>query len=57
MSQTIDRDAVAVYKRLWRYVMPHKLIGLIAVIGMSATALIEAGLVYLLEPWMCSASS
>jgi len=32
--------------------MPHKLIGLIAVIGMAATALIEAGLVYLLEPLM-----
>ena len=29
-----------------------KLIGMIAVIGMTATALIEAGLVYLLEPLM-----
>ena len=52
MSDTLDRDTVAIYKRLWRYVMPHKLIGLIAVIGMAATALIEAGLVYLLEPLM-----
>ncbi len=52
MSDTLERDTVAVYKRLWRYVMPHKLIGLIAVIGMAATALIEAGLVYLLEPLM-----
>jgi len=32
--------------------MPHKLIGLIAIIGMAATALIEASLVYLLEPLM-----
>ena len=32
--------------------MPHKGIGLIAVIGMAATALIEASLVYLLEPLM-----
>lgn len=40
------------YGRLWRYVMPHKLIGLIAIIGMAATALIEASLVYLLEPLM-----
>ena len=52
MSDTLDRDTAAVYRRLWRYVMPHKLIGLIAVIGMAATALIEAGLVYLLEPLM-----
>jgi subfamily B ATP-binding cassette protein MsbA len=52
VSETPDRDTAAIYKRLWRYVMPHKLIGLIAVIGMSATALIEAGLVYLLEPLM-----
>lgn len=52
MTQTVDQDTVAVYKRLWRYVVPHKLIGLVAVIGMTATALIEAGLVYLLEPLM-----
>lgn len=52
MSQPHDRDTVTVYKRLWRYVMPHKLIGLIAVIAMAATAVIEAGLVYLLEPLM-----
>ena len=32
--------------------MPHKGIGIIAVIGMAATALIEASLVYLLEPLM-----
>jgi subfamily B ATP-binding cassette protein MsbA len=37
---------------LWRYVLPHKGIGLIAVVGMAATAIIEAGLVYLLEPLM-----
>ena len=39
-----------VYGRLWRYVTPHKLIGLIAVIGMAATAVVEAGLVALLKP-------
>jgi subfamily B ATP-binding cassette protein MsbA len=33
-------------------VLPHKGIGVIAVIGMAATALIEASLVYLLEPLM-----
>ena len=40
------------YARLWRYVTPHKLIGLVAVIGMAATAIIEGGLVLLLEPLM-----
>lgn len=39
-----------VYRRLWRYVLPHKLIGLVAVLGMTATAAIEGGLVWLLEP-------
>ena len=38
------------YGRLWQYVLPHKLIGMVAVIGMAATAVVEASLVYLLEP-------
>jgi subfamily B ATP-binding cassette protein MsbA len=33
-------------------VLPHKLIGLIAIVGMAASAVIEASLVYLLEPLM-----
>ncbi|HSN53006.1 MAG TPA: lipid A export permease/ATP-binding protein MsbA [Woeseiaceae bacterium] len=37
---------------MWRYVLPHKGVGVVAVIGMAATALIEASLVYLLEPLM-----
>lgn len=52
MSEQIDPRAADIYRRLWRYVVPHKLIGLIAVIGMAATAVIEASLVYLLEPLM-----
>ena len=32
--------------------MPYKLVGLIAVVGMATTALVEAGLVYLLQPLM-----
>ena len=51
-STPTDKDTAVIYRRLWRYVMPHKGIGLIAVIGMAATALIEASLVYLLEPLM-----
>ncbi len=47
-----DLDAATIYKRLWRYVVPYKLIGLVAVVGMVATSLIEASLVYLLRPLM-----
>ena len=47
-----ERDTAVIYRRLWRYVLPHKGVGIIAVIGMAATALIEASLVYLLEPLM-----
>jgi subfamily B ATP-binding cassette protein MsbA len=50
VSKRIDPKAGVVYARLWRYVTPHKLIGLIAVVGMAATAVVEAGLVYLLKP-------
>jgi len=42
----------AVYGRLWRYVVPHKLIGLVAVIAMATTAAVEAGMVWLVEPLM-----
>jgi subfamily B ATP-binding cassette protein MsbA len=52
-SAANDRSAPVagvVYRRLWQYVTPHKLIGLIAVVGMAASAAIEASLVYLLEP-------
>jgi len=52
VSSRIDTGTAVVYRRLWRYVLPHKLIGLIAVVGMAATAIIEASLVYLLEPLM-----
>ena len=52
MGKEIDTRTREVYGRLWRYVTPHKLIGMVAVIGMTATALIEGGLVLLLEPLM-----
>jgi subfamily B ATP-binding cassette protein MsbA len=52
VSERIDNRTREVYARLWRYVTPHKLIGFIAVVGMSSTALIEGGLVLLLEPLM-----
>jgi subfamily B ATP-binding cassette protein MsbA len=52
MSGRLDPRFRAIYGRLWRYVLPHKLIGLIAVIAMAATAMIEAALVWLVEPLM-----
>jgi subfamily B ATP-binding cassette protein MsbA len=52
VSQRIDPEVRVIYGRLWHYVTPHKLIGFIAVVGMAATALVEAGLVYLLQPLM-----
>ena len=52
MSKRIDPEVRVVYSRLWHYVTPHKLIGLIAIIGMTATAIVEGGLVFLLQPLM-----
>ncbi len=50
MSKRIDPQVRVIYGRLWHYVTPHKLIGLVAVAGMASTAVIEAGLVALLQP-------
>jgi subfamily B ATP-binding cassette protein MsbA len=52
VNEQIETAAAVIYRRLWLYVAPHKLIGLIAVAGMAASALIEASLVYLLRPLM-----
>ncbi|MDX1498801.1 MAG: lipid A export permease/ATP-binding protein MsbA [Woeseiaceae bacterium] len=52
MTRPLDAQAAAVYGRLWRYVLPHKGYFAIAIAGMAATAVIEASLVYLLEPLM-----
>ena len=54
MNDPIDPNpkAADIYRRLWRYVLPHKLIAMVAVIAMAATAVIEASLVYLLQPLM-----
>ena len=52
LTKRIDAQVGVVYGRLWRYVTPHKLIGLIAVVGMAATAVVEGGLVFLLQPLM-----
>ena len=46
----IDPHAVQVYGRLWRYVLPYRAIGLVAVVAMAATAAVEASLVWLMKP-------
>lgn len=52
VSKTIDPRAGVVYRRLWQYVLPYKLVALVAVVAMAATAAIEGSLVYLLKPLM-----
>lgn len=50
MSDDKDAPVGEVYRRLWGYVSPHRLIGLIAVIAMAGTALVEVTMVWLVEP-------
>ncbi len=50
MNKVIPPNAGIVYRRLWHYVLPHKLIGLVALLGMAATAAVEGSLVWLLRP-------
>ncbi|MDX1404305.1 MAG: lipid A export permease/ATP-binding protein MsbA [Woeseiaceae bacterium] len=52
MASKLDPRVKDVYRRLWRYVMPHKMVGLVAVVSMAAAAIIEATMVYLVEPLM-----
>lgn len=46
----MDPHVVTVYRRLWNYVLPYRAIGAIAIVSMTATAAVEAGMVYLLKP-------
>lgn len=52
MSKQVHPKAGEVYGRLWTYVAQHKLVGLVALLGMTATAAVEGGLVWLLQPLM-----
>jgi len=52
VSNRLDPRVKEVFSRLWRYVIPHKLIGLIAVVAMAAGAFVEAAMVWLVEPLM-----
>lgn len=46
----IDPHAVTIYRRLWAYVLPYRVIGIVAIVAMAATAAVEAGMVALLKP-------
>ena len=52
MSSRLDPRVASVYRRLWRYVLPYKLIGIVAIVAMAATAAVEATMVWLVEPLM-----
>jgi subfamily B ATP-binding cassette protein MsbA len=49
-KRSIDPQVVKVYGRLWQYVIPHRSVGLVALVAMAATAVVEAGMVSLLKP-------
>ena len=50
MSEDTDLQIREVYRRLWKYVARHRLIGLIAIIAMIGTALVEVTMVWMVEP-------
>ena len=52
MTESLRTRVVAVYRRLWAYVMPHKKVGTVALVAMAATAIIEMSLVAMVEPLM-----
>jgi subfamily B ATP-binding cassette protein MsbA len=52
VSKSFDAHVTVVYRRLWQYVLPHRGIGIIALISMAAMALVEMTMVALVEPLM-----
>ena len=50
MSARIDPHILEVYGRLWGYVLPHRLIGSVAIAGMTIAAAVEAVMVWMMEP-------
>ena len=52
MTSRIDPKVREVYGRLWQYVLPHRLVGLIAITAMAVSALVEATMVWMVEPLM-----
>ena len=52
MTSNADNSVFHIYKRLWGYVTPYRVIGLIAIFSMAATAFVEMIMVALVEPLM-----
>ena len=52
MNSNADDSVFHIYKRLWSYVTPYRVIGLIAIFSMAATAFVEMIMVALVEPLM-----
>lgn len=50
MKGDLDAQARDVYRRLWAYITPHKMIGFVAVVAMAGTALVETAMVWMVEP-------
>jgi subfamily B ATP-binding cassette protein MsbA len=50
VTKKIDPHSAKTFRRLWQFVLPYKMVGVIALFGMAGTALVEGSLVYLLEP-------
>ena len=48
----IDPKVREVYGRLWQYVMPHRMVGFIAIVAMAVSAVVEATMVWMVEPLM-----
>ena len=46
----LDEKVLGVYRRLWRYVLPHKRVFYLAIVAMALTAIIEMTLVYMVKP-------
>jgi len=52
VTEPLRSRVVSVYRRLWRYVLPHRRVFVIAICAMAATAVIEMSLVAMVEPLM-----
>lgn len=52
MTSNADDSVFHIYKRLWSYVTPYRVVGLIAIFSMAATAFVEMIMVALVEPLM-----
>ena len=50
MTKPFDSHVVQVYRRLWNYVTPHRNVGIIALLAMALTAVIEISLVAMVKP-------